>query len=127
MGNKGQDIEEDQKDSVSKSSDNESIRDMLPRHTSQNGFLESELSSFLREIRFSKQEFPAGTPVSDIKYDYPGSQNNNSFYPFNDQLDYVLAHYFIESETTKGNIDRFLSDPLISLLMKKLFYGNADK
>lgn len=28
------------------------------------------------------------------------------FHPFNDELGYALAHYFAESETTKGNVDK---------------------
>ena len=100
---------------------------MLSRCISQDKLLKSELSSFLREVRFSEQEFPVSTLVSDIKYDYLGSQNNNPFYPFNDQLNYTLAHYFVEFKTTKGNVDRFLSNLLMALLTKKLSYGNADK
>ena len=69
-----------------------------------------------------KQEFFAGTPVSDIKYDYPGSQNDNPFYPFNDQLNYASTHYFAESKTTKGNVNRFPFNLLIAPLTKKLSY-----
>ncbi len=113
---------------VGESSDTGShARDSLSERITQDGLLASELSPSLREIRFSKQEFPAGIPVSDIKYQHPGSQNNNLFHPFNDQLDYVLATYFAESETTKGNVDRFLSDPLMAPLTKKLSYRNADE
>ena len=68
-----------------------------------------------------------GTPISNIKYDHPGSQNDNLFYPFHNQLDYALAHYFAESETTKGNVDKFLSNPLMAPLIKKLSHQNADK
>lgn len=84
LGNKTSDDEEDQKNLLDKSSDNKSVRDMLPRHTPQDGLFASELSSFLREVRFSKQEFPASKPILDIKYHHPGSRNNNIFYPFND-------------------------------------------
>ncbi len=76
----------------------------------------------MREVRFSNQEFAAGTPVSNIKYNYPGFQNNNLFYPFHEQLDYGLAKYFAESETTKSNIDKFLSNPLMAPLTEKLSY-----
>ena len=79
---------------VDKSSDNKSVRNMLPKYTPQDGLFRSKSSSFFREFRFSEQEFPTGTPVSNIKYDHLGSQNNNLFYPFNDQVDYILAHYF---------------------------------
>ena len=54
LGNKGQNVEEDQKDSIGKSSDNESVRNMLPGHILEDGLLESKLSSSLREVRFSK-------------------------------------------------------------------------
>ena len=108
---------------VGKSLDTEShVRDSSSRRTSQDGLLASELPLSLREVRFIEQEFPASKPVSDIKYHQPGFQNNNPFYPFNDQQDYALANYFAESETTKGNVDRFVSDPLMSLLIEKLSY-----
>ncbi len=113
---------------VGKSSDIGShVRDGLSGQTSQDGFLASESSSSLREVRFSEQEFPAGTPVSDIKYHHPSSQNDNLFHPFNDQLDYALATYFAESETTKGNVDRFLSNALMTPFIEKLSYRNADE
>ncbi len=88
--------------------DNEDIRlanidqqtPTTPNWIPQNGLL-SESSWNLREVTFSKSKFLVGTPVSDTRYEYPGSQNNNPFYPFNDQLDYALADYFAESETIK--------------------------
>lgn len=49
------------------------------------------------------------------------------FYLFNNQLDYILTYNFADSMTTKGNVDRFLSNLLIVLLNKKLSYQNADK
>lgn len=67
------------------------------------------MSSFLKEVRFTKQEFSTSTSISNLKYYYPGLQNNNLFYPFYNQLDYILAFYFVESKTTNGNIDKFLS------------------
>ena len=78
-------------------------------------------------MTFNESKFPAGTPVSDTQYKHPGSQNNNPFYLFNDQLDYALAHYFAESETTKRNVDRFLTNPLMKPITKKLPYHNADE
>ncbi len=123
-----QDIEGDHRYSVGESLDTRShARDGLSGRTSQDGFLASESSSSLREVRFSEQEFPAGISVSDIKNYHPGSQNDNPFHPFNDQLDYALTTYFAESETTKGNVDRFLSNPLMAPLTEKLSYRNADK
>ena len=81
----------------------------------------------MREVWFSDQEFATGTSVSNIKYNHPGFQNNNLFYPFHDQLNYELAKYFAESKTTKNNIDKFLSKPVMAPLTEKLFYQNADK
>ena len=102
-------------------------KDGLSRRTPQAGLFESKLSSFLREIRFSDQEFAAGTPVSNIKYNHPGFQNNNPFYTFHDCLNYGLAKYFAKSETIKSNINKFLSKLLMALLTKKLSYQNANK
>ncbi len=81
----------------------------------------------LREKWFSSHKFPAGTPILDKKYKHLGSKHKNSFYPFNDQLDYGLAHYFAESETSKGNVNRFLTNPLITPLTEKLSSKNADE
>lgn len=47
-------MEKDQKDLVGKSSDNESVRNMLSRQILQDRFLTSELSSFSREIKFGE-------------------------------------------------------------------------
>ncbi len=66
-----QDIERDHRNLVEESSDTESrVRDVLLGHISQAELLGSELSSFLRKIRFSDQEFAAGIPVSNIKYNH---------------------------------------------------------
>ncbi len=125
---KEQDIEEDHRNLVGKSSDTESYTsDDLSRHTPQAGLLGSESSSSLREVRFSDQKFAAGTPVSNIKYNHPGFQNDNPFLPFHNQLDYRLAKYFAESETTKSNVNKFLSELLMALVTEKLSYQNMDK
>ncbi len=87
----------------------------------------SESLSALRKEWFSSHEFPTDTPISDKKYKHPRFKHKNSFYPFNDQLDYSLAHYFAESETTKGNMNKFLTNPLITPLTEKLPYKNADE
>ena len=60
--------------------------------------------------------------LSNIKYNHLRIQNNNFFYSFHDQLNYGLAKYFAQSETTKINVDKFLSEPLMVLLTEKLFY-----
>ena len=120
-----QDIERDHWDSISKSSDTGSCA--KAGHISHDGLLRSESLFSLREVRFSEQKFPTGTPVSNIKFDYPGSQNDNLFYPFYNHLDYALAHYFAKSETTKGNTNKSLSNPLMTLLTEKPSYQNPDK
>ena len=38
-----------------------------------------------------------------------------------------MAQYFAELETTKGNVNKFLFDPLMIPLTKKLSYINADE
>lgn len=78
-------------------------------------------------MTFSESEFPAGIPVSDTQYEHFGSQNNNLFYLFNDQLDYALVYYFTELKTIKRNVDRFLINPLIKPIIKKLSYCNANE
>ena len=75
-----QDIERDYRDSVGKSSDIGS-RAKAGR-TPQDRLLGIELSSSLREVRFSEQEFATSTTVSNIKYDHLGSQIDNIFYRF---------------------------------------------
>ena len=102
-------------------------RDGLSGCTYQAGLLRSELSSFLREFRFCDQEFAAGTPISNIKYNYPRFPNNNPFIFFHDQLNYRLAKYFTESKTTKSNVNKFPSEPLIASLIEKLSCQNADE
>ena len=121
-------MEEDHRDLVGKSSDTGSrARDGLSGHTPLARLLANESSLSLREVKFGEQEFPAGKHVSDIKYHHPGSQNDNLFYSFNDQLNYALANYFAESEFTKSNVDKFLSNPLMAAFTEKLSYQNADK
>lgn len=97
------------------------------RQTFENELHVSELLFSSKEVWLGIQEFFADKSVLDIKYYHPGSQNNNHFYLFNDKLDYVLVNHFAESETTKNNVDRYLPDPLIALLTKKLSYQKADK
>lgn len=85
------------------------------------------MSLSLRKIRFSKNKFFASILEFNNKYNCPKSQNNNLFYLFNNQLDYVLAHYFAKFKTIKGNVNKILFDLLIVLLMQKLFYQNSGK
>lgn len=78
-------------------------------------------------MTFSQSKFSAGTSVLDIQYKHSISQNNNLFYLFYDQLDYTFAHYFVELEIIKRNVDRFLTNLLIKPIIKKLLYCNANK
>lgn len=81
---KKQVIKEDHRNLVGKSSDIGScIRDILSGHTPQDGLLTSESLSFLREVSFNKQEFPADKPILNMKYHYLDFQNNNPFHLFN--------------------------------------------
>ncbi len=91
------------------------------------GLFASEFLLALRKKWLSSHEFPVGISISDKKYKHPESKHKNSFYPFNDQLDYGLAHYFTESETTKGNMNRFLTDPWMACFTKKLSYKSANE
>ena len=97
-----------------------------PNWTPQNRLL-NESSLIFRKVTFSESEFPAGTLVLDIRYEYPESQNNNPFYLFNGQLDYALAHYFANSETTKCNVDKFFTNLLMKPISKKFSYCNANE
>ena len=101
--------------------------DLPTERTPWDGLLASKSLLSLREEWFTGNEFSAGILVSDIKYKHPGLKHQNSFYPFNDQLDYALTHYFAKLETTKGNVNKFLFDPLMTSLIKKLSYKNADE
>ena len=109
---------------------NYTIRDVTYSPTKNkpwDGLLASKFLSLLGEEWFTRNEFPVGIPISNIKYNHPKVKHQNSFYPFNDQLNYALAYYFAESETTKGNVNKFLSDLLMTLLTKKLSYKNTDE
>lgn len=67
-----QDIEEDQRNLINKSLNNKNIKNIVLDYISQDGLLVSKLSSSLKEIWFCEQDFLAGTPISDIKYNHPG-------------------------------------------------------
>lgn len=89
--------------------------------------LKSKLLLFLKEVIFNKPEFCLDILVSNIKYTHPELQNDYLFYPFHHLLDYPLAHYFAKAKTTKSNINKFLTEPLMALLIEKISYQNADK
>ena len=121
---------EDESDLLDKTDNTASANgtfEMPTKDTSRKELPASKSLTALRKEWFSSYKFSAGIRISDIKYRYQGSKHNNSFYPFNDQLNYSLAHYFTKSETTKGNVNKFLTDPLIPLLIGKLSYKNADE
>ena len=95
--------------------------------TLQNKLFTSDLSVSLREVRFSEQEFIINKPILNIKYLHIGSQNNKAFHLFNDQQDYTLTIYFVESEITKDNVNKSLSNLLMAPFTKKLSYQNSNK
>lgn len=118
-----QDIEGDYRDLVGNSSDTGSyIRDDLLGCIYQDRLLENESSLSLRKVRFSDQKFATGTFVSIIKYNHLKSHDDNLFYLFHDQLNNILAHYFVDSKITKDNVDKFWSKPLMTLLIEKICY-----
>lgn len=87
---------------------NYTVRDTLnlpTKNTPWDRLLATEFLSSLREKWFTKNEFPAGTPISNIKYNHLGVKYQPNFYLFNDQLVYALAHYFVKLETIKGNVN----------------------
>ena len=100
--------------------------DLPTKKTPCDGLFASKSLLLLKKKWFTKNEFSASTSISNIKYNYLRLKHQNSFYPFNNQLDYTLAHYFAESDSTKSNINKFLFDPLMIPLTKKLSYKNAD-
>lgn len=101
--------------------------EMSTKNTPWKGLFVSESLLVLREEWFSSHKFPTGIPISDKKYQHLRSKHKSSFYFFNNQLDYGLAHYFVELETTKGNMNKFLTDLLMAPLTEKLSYKNADE
>lgn len=60
-----------------------------------------------KKIYVNESKFLVGIPILDIRYEYFKSQNNNPFHLLHDQKNYILADCFIESETTKCNINKF--------------------
>ena len=46
--------------------------DLPTERTPRDGLLASESLSLLRKEWFTRNKFPAGTPISDIKYNHPG-------------------------------------------------------
>lgn len=89
--------------------------------------LRNKLSLIFTEVTFNKSEFLASTPILDTRYKYSRRKNNNSFYSFNGQLDYVLDHYFTDLETTKCNVDKFFTNSLIKPIIKNLLYYNISE
>lgn len=103
------------------------VRKVLSERISPAGLPGNESSSSLRKIMFSDQESVTSTLLSNIKYNHIKFQNNNLFYLFHDQLAYRLAKYFARSRTMKSNMDKFVSEQLMTLLTEKLYYQNVDE
>lgn len=81
---KKQNIEKDYRNLIEKSLDTRNhVKNGLSGYTYQDRLFTYELSLFLKEIKFSKQKFFIGKPISNIKYPYLRSQNNNLFISFN--------------------------------------------
>lgn len=76
---------------------------------------------------FSKIVFLANILVLDTRYKHFISQNNNSLYLFNSQLDYALVNYFAKLGSIKCKVDKFFTIPLIKLITKKLLYYNTNR
>ncbi len=87
----------------------------------------SKFLSALTEELFRCHEFLTGILISDKRWKHPRSKHKNSLYLFNDQLDYGLIHHFVKSEITKGNVNKFLTDPSMAPLTKKVSYKNTDE
>lgn len=66
----------------------------------------SKSSSIFKEIIFNKSEFLTDILVLNTRYKHFKYKNNNLFYLFTDQLNYILAYYFVTLETVKYNINK---------------------
>lgn len=97
------------------------------KRTPWHRLLASESLLLLRKEWFTGNEFSASIPILIIKYNHPGLQYKNSFYLFKDQFYYTLAYYFAKSKTTKANVNKLLSDLLMTLFTEKLSYKNANE
>lgn len=58
----------------------------------------SDFSLLLREKWFIRKKFSTSILILDIKYNYLRLKYQNSFYLFNNQLDYALAYFFAKLE-----------------------------
>lgn len=103
-----------------------STLDTLTENIPQKGLFASKSLSMLEEKQFSIYKFSTGIPVLDMKYRYLGSKHKSNLYPFNYQFD-ALAYYFTKLEIAKGNINKFLTDPLMVFLTEKLSYKNTNE
>lgn len=121
---------EDENDLLGKTVTTATANDISETPTEDGPWKKLFASKFLltfKEKWFSSHKFPTGILISDKKFTHSGSKYKNSFYPFNNQIDYGLAHYFVELETTKGNMNKFLIDALMAPLTKMLLYKNTDE
>lgn len=65
--------------------------------------------------------------ISDKQYRYSDYQHDNGFYLFDNEVDYTLAHLFVESETSKSNMNKFLTNSLMKSITEQLSYKNIDE
>lgn len=87
----------------------------------------SKFLSILKEKWFNSHKFLLSRLILDKRYKQSELKFKSTFHFFNHQLDYTLAYYFAESEITKGNINKLLTNLLMALFTKKLLYKNANK
>lgn len=116
-------LENNEGDLLSKTNNNTAtngVAKMLIKHMLWKRLLTSKFLSALKKEWFNSYEFFAGTTISNKKYRHLRSKHNK-------QQNYTLAYYFAESKTIKGNVNKFLTDLLMTLLHKKLSYKNVDK
>lgn len=87
-----QDIERDHRNFVDKSLDTKSrAKNNLSERTLQDGLLINKLSSFLKKVKFSEQEFPTSKSISNIKYHHSSFQNKKNYkYNFTRKLAWAL-------------------------------------
>lgn len=78
-------------------------------------------------MMFSKYKILAGILILNTRYKHPVDKNNNIFYLFKNQVDYILVYFFADSETTKCNIDKFFAHPIIKFITQNLLSRSTDK
>lgn len=79
------------------------------------------------QLIFSKFKFLSSISILDTRYKYFESQNNNLFYLFYSQVNYILAYYFADLKTIKYNIDKSFTNFLINFIINNFLYYNVNK